>query len=105
MITARNVFLLHCLIAVISHIFAVLVPIGIVNLLLLNTTLDFWSKCVLLGAVFFSAMYGVNHVGNSEGFCVLTHLENFYRKKEGLIPVPIRFVPRFYKFIKTWKYS
>lgn len=105
MVTAKAVFLFHCLIAIIAHIFAVLVPIGIINLLLLNATIDFWTKVVLLGAVFFSAMYGVNHVGNSEGFCVLTHVENFYRKKEGLTTVPIRFVPRFYKFVKTWKYQ
>jgi hypothetical protein len=104
MITAKSVFFFHCLVAIISHIFAVLVPIGIINLLLLNNTLDFWSKSVVLGAVFFSAMYGVNHVGNSEGFCVLTHVENFYRKKEGLTQVPTRFVPRFYKFVKTRKY-
>ena len=105
MITAKSIFLLHCLIAIIGHVFALLVPIGMVNLLLLNNTLDFWAKTVVLGAAFYSAIYGVNHVSNSEGFCALTHAENHYRRKEGLPLAPIRFVPRFYKFVKTRSYK
>lgn len=101
----KLIFLLHCGVAIIAHAFAVLVPIGIINILLLNNVLDFWTKLVLTGATFFSAMYGVNHVGNSQGFCVLTHAENYYRNQAGLPEAGIRFVPRFYKFMKSFKYE
>jgi hypothetical protein len=40
-------------------------------------------------------MYAVNHVTNSDGFCFLTDIENFYRKAEGL-PQVGPFTPRFY---------
>lgn len=102
---AKLIFLSHCAVAILGHILAVLMPIGIVNLLALNTTLDFWTKVVLLGATFFSAMYSVNHLGNSQGFCILTHLENHYRINAGMKEAGLRFVPRFYKYIKTWKYE
>lgn len=96
---AQLIFLLHCGVAILGHVFAVLVPIGILNLLLVNTEFTFWPKAVLLGTTFFGVMYSVNHVSNTNGFCVLTHLENHYRRQAGMPEAPIRFVPRFYKAV------
>ncbi len=98
---AKLVFLAHCVVAVVSHAFALLIPVGIFNIMLINNDLDFWTKIVLFGATFFSAMYGINHVGNSQGFCILTHAENHYRRLAGLPEAPIRFVPRFYANVKS----
>lgn len=97
---ASLIFFAHCVVAIVSHAFALLIPIGILNIMLINNELDFWTKTVLLGATFFSMMYGVNHVGNSQGFCVLTHAENYYRRLAGLPEAPLRFVPRFYATVK-----
>lgn len=99
------VFWLHFLVALSSHIFAVVMPIGMLRLIISNNTLDFWVKGLFMGTAFFATMYGVNHVTNSEGFCFLTDLENLYRKGEGLNMAPKRFVPRFYakcKEIYRW---
>lgn len=103
--THKLIFFLHCCVALLGHLFAVLVPIGILNIMFLNNALDFWTKLVLCGIAFYSAIYCVNHVGNSSGFCILTHLENHYRIRAALPEAPIRFVPRFYKFLKKWKYE
>lgn len=90
------VFWLHFIVAAASHIFVVLMIGGILKLLLSTGPMDFWVKGLLLGVTFYTGMYGVNHVTNSDGFCVLTDLENFYRKKENK-PLVGPYTPRFYK--------
>jgi len=90
------VFWLHFAVALASHIFVFLMAGGIVSIVLGTPSLGFWLKGLLLGITFYSAMYAVNHVTNKDGFCVLTDLENFYRKHEGL-PLVKEFTPRFYK--------
>lgn len=93
---SQVVFALHWLVALVGHLFLIIMPIGLFRLLFANETLDLWVKGFLLGIMYMSGIYAVNHVTNSEGFCVLTSLENACRKREGLPPAPKRFVPRFY---------
>lgn len=69
---------------------------GVITLIIGVNDLDFWIKGLLLGITFYTSMYAVNHVTNKDGFCVLTDLENFYRKQAGLPTVGV-FTPRFYK--------
>lgn len=97
----KLIFLVHCAVAILGHLFVVIMPIGVVKLILSNESMDFWVKGLFLGTVYFAAVYGVNHVGNSEGFCILTHLENYYRVKVGLPEASKRFVPRFHKAIRN----
>ena len=93
---SQIVFAAHWLVALVGHLFLIIMPVGLFRLLFENDTLDLWVKGFLLGVMYMSGIYAVNHVTNSEGFCVLTSLENACRKREGLPPVPKRFVPRFY---------
>lgn len=90
------IFWLHFLVAAASHIFVILMIGGVCKLLLTTGALGFWEKGLLLGITFYTGMYATNHVTNSDGFCFLTDIENFYRKAEGLETVG-RFTPRFYK--------
>lgn len=89
------VFWLHFIVAAASHIFVILMIGGTLKLLLSTGPMDFWVKGLLLGVTFYTGMYGVNHVTNSDGFCILTDLENFYRKKENK-PFVGPYTPRFY---------
>lgn len=91
-----TIFWLHFLVAAASHIFVVLIIGGVFKLLLTASALGFWEKGLLLGVTFYTAMYATNHVTNSQGFCFLTDIENFYRGEEGLEKVG-PFTPRFYK--------
>lgn len=86
----------HFLVAAASHVFVVLMIGGVVSLVIGVSSLGFWLKGLLLGITFYSAMYAINHVTNKDGFCVLTDLENYYRKQENL-PLVKEFTPRFYK--------
>lgn len=90
------IFWLHFLVAAASHVFVVLIVGGALKMLLVAGGLGFWEKGLILGITFYTAMYATNHVTNSDGFCVLTDLENFYREKEGIDEVG-PFTPRFYK--------
>ena len=90
------IFWLHFVVATLSHIFVPLMIGGVITIVLGAPTLSFWIKGLLLGMTFYSAMYALNHVTNKDGFCVLTNIENFYRKHEGL-PLVKEFTPRFYK--------
>lgn len=90
------IYWLHFAVAAASHIFVVLMIGGVVSLIVGVPSLGFWLKGLLLGITFYSAMYAINHVTNKDGFCVLTDLENFYRKQEGM-PTVKEFTPRFYK--------
>ena len=92
----RTIFWLHFLVAAASHVFVVLIIGGIFKLLLTSSALGFWEKGLLLGVTFYTAMYAVNHITNSEGFCFLTDIENFYRRAEKIEQVG-PFTPRFYK--------
>lgn len=70
-----------------------------------SSELGFWMSGLVLGATFFSSTYIINHITSVDGFCVLTSLENFYRKKEGL-PAVGSFLPRFYRLCRRlvqWK--
>lgn len=91
----KIVFWAHMLVGFTSHVAVFLLVAGAFNLLISNEGLSFWTKGMLFGLLFISGMYGVNHVTNQEGFCFLTDLENFYRKKEGM-PLVGRFMPRYY---------
>lgn len=95
-------FWAHVAVATTSHVAVFLLVAGAFNLLLASEGLTFWTKGMMFGFLFFSGMYGVNHVTNQDGFCVLTDLENFYRKKEGM-PLVGRFMPRFYNLFKRRK--
>lgn len=86
----------HFAVATASHIFVVLMIGGVVSIVFKAPALDFWLKGLLLGITFYSAMYAINHVTNKDGFCVLTDLENYYRKLDGM-PTVKEFTPRFYK--------
>lgn len=98
---SKLVFGVHWLVAAAGHVFLVIMPIGLFRLLFSNETLDFWVKGFLLGTMYMGMVFTVNHVGNHEGFCILTDLENFYRSKEGLPLASKRFVPRFHKSCKN----
>lgn len=90
------VFWTHFLVALLSHVFVFFMFGGVMNLFLSASHLVFWDKALMLGLTFFSGMYAVNHVTNSEGFCALTDLENFYRRQAQVEEVG-RFTPRFYR--------
>ena len=92
----KAVFWAHFLVAALSHIFAVLIVVGVFKMLLASTIFDFWTKGLILGVTFYTAMYAINHVTNNDGFCSLTYLENYLRKKEGIEEVG-NFTPRFYR--------
>lgn len=98
----KLIFWTHATVAIVSHVAVVLLVGGAFNLLLASEGLSFWTKGMMFGLLFFSAMYGINHVTNQDGFCVLSDLENFYRKKEGMSRVG-RFMPRFYGLFKRRK--
>jgi len=89
------IYWLHFAVAAMSHVFVVLMIGGAFTLVAATPLLGFWLKGLLLGITFYSAMYAVNHVTNKDGFCVLTDLENYYRKQESL-PIIKEFTPRFY---------
>lgn len=91
-----TIYWAHFAVAAASHIFVVLMIGGVVSLVMGAPAIGFWLKGLLLGITFYSAMYAINHVTNKDGFCVLTDIENYYRKKEGL-PLVKEFTPRFYK--------
>jgi len=95
----KAIFWSHVAVAAISLISVFLLLAGAFNLLWSSEDLSFWTRGMLFGLLFFAGMYGVNHVTNEDGFCVLTDLENFYRKKEGM-PMVGRFMPRFYNLFR-----
>lgn len=76
-------------------------PIGVVRLILADDSMDFWVKGLFLGTVYFATTYGINHITNSQGFCVLTSLENYYREKANMPRASARFIPRFHKAVKN----
>lgn len=94
----KIIFFLHFVFALVSHLLAPIMIIGIFKLLFVNS-IDFWSTGLILGATLFSATYIINHVTQEKSFCVLTDLENYYRKKEGMEEIK-DFLPRFYKYCK-----
>lgn len=98
---SQLVYATHWLVAALGHVFLIIMPIGLYRLMFSTEVLDFWVKGFLLGTMYIGMIYGVNHIGNHEGFCLLTNLENYYREKEGLNPAPKRFVPRFHKSCKN----
>lgn len=91
------IFWLHFCVALLGHCFAVLIPLGTINLILFDNGLDFLTKGFLLGICYLATMYAVNHISDSASFCLLTSAENYYREKEGLLIADVRFMPRFYK--------
>jgi hypothetical protein len=97
-------FWVHFAIATASHVFVVLMVGGVFKLALSTGILDFWIKGLILGITFYTAMYAINHVSNSAGFCVVTDIENFYRKKEGL-PQVGPFTPRYYAKLRVIWYN
>lgn len=98
-VVIKLIFWTHVFVAAFSHVAVFLLVAGAFNLLLASEGLSFWTKGMLYGLLFFSGMYGVNHVTNQDGFCILTDLENFYRGKEKMSPVG-RFMPRFYRLFR-----
>ena len=90
----KLIFWLHFMFSLVSHIL-VPVMIGGVIKVLWGTQLGFWLSGLILGATFFSTTYIINHITHDSGFCVLTALENYYRRKEGMEEVG-DFLPRFY---------
>ncbi len=91
----KAIFWTHAAVAATSHVAVFLLVAGAINLVITSEGMSLWTKGMLFGLVFFSFMYGVNHVTNKDGFCVLTDLENFYRRKENM-PTVGQFMPRFY---------
>lgn len=91
----KLIFWTHFMVALASHIFIILIVGGVFKLLSATSLLGFWEKGLILGVTFYTAMYATNHITNSNGFCVLTDLENYYRKQERL-PTVKEFTPRFY---------
>lgn len=94
----KIVFFLHFLFAVISHILAPIMIVGIFKVLFVSD-LGLMETGLILGATFFSATYIINHITHESSFCCLTVLENYYRNKEGM-PEVGDFLPRFYKYCK-----
>jgi len=92
----RLIFWTHFLVAAASHVFVILIIGGVFKLMLATSALGFWEKGLMLGVTFYTSMYATNHITNSQGFCFLTDIENFYRDKEGIDKVGV-FTPRFYK--------
>ena len=93
------IYWIHFAVAATSHVFIVLIIGGAFTLVVATPSLGFWLKGMLLGITFYSAMYATNHVTNKDGFCVLTDLENYYRKQESM-PTVREFTPRFYKQVR-----
>ncbi len=85
----------HWLVAAASHVFGVFIVGGAITLVSSAPSLGFWIKGMLLGITFYCAMYAANHLTNKDSFCILTDLENHYRKRAGLSTVG-EFTPRFY---------
>ena len=96
----KLIFWTHMAVGFTSHVAVFLLIGGAFHLFISSDDLAFWTKGLLFGLLFFSGMYGVNHVANQDGFCVLTDLENFYRKKEGM-PTVGRFMPRYYSTLRS----
>lgn len=92
------IFWSHFAVATISHFAIIATIIGMVSLVTSTIALPVAVKAMLFSIVFFVGMYCTNHVTNHEGFCVLTDLENFYRRKEGM-PIVDAFTPRYYRKI------
>jgi len=97
----RIIFWAHFIVATTSHFTTVLLLGGAINLFFSGEPLGFWTRGMMFGLLFMSGMYGVNHVTNPAGFCVLTDLENFYRRKEDM-PEVGPYMPRYYKVIRIW---
>lgn len=91
----RIVFWLHFLFAFTSHVVTPIMVGGIIKIVV-GWQLDFWISGLILGAAFFSLTYIINHITNDSSFCLLTDLENCYRREIGLEPVG-PFLPRFYR--------
>ena len=96
----RLVFWLHMAVGTMSYVAVALMIAGAANLLFSSEGVSFWTRGLLYGLLFFSSMYAVNHVGNNDGFCILTDLENFYRAKASM-PKVGRFMPRYTASIKA----
>ena len=90
----KIIFWLHFMFAAASHVLVPMMLIGTIELMI-TWQLGLWLSGLVLGATLFSVTYLVNHVSNPNGFCVLTDLENHYRREEGLSEVG-SFLPRFY---------
>lgn len=88
-------FWLHFAFSLVSHLLAPVMVGGVIKVLW-GSALGFWLSGLVLGATFFSVTYIVNHVTNNNGHCVLTALENHYRRLENM-PEIGDFLPRFYK--------
>lgn len=88
-------FWAHFIVATLSHVFVVLILGGLFKLLVSTSALGFWEKGLMFGIAFYTAMYAVNHLTNSQGFCVLTDIENHYRDVEKMEQVG-PFTPRYY---------
>lgn len=100
----KLIFYAHMVVGTLSYIAVFLLISGAINLLVSSEGLSFWTRGMLYGLLFFSSMYGVNHVTNDDGFCALTHIENYYRRREGIAEVG-RFMPRYTKQMKAiWTY-
>lgn len=95
-ILVKIIFWSHFLVAVLSHIAVLAMIAGAINMLINSEGMSIWTKGMMFGLLFYSGMYAINHVTNDEGFCVLTDIENIYRKKCGM-PLIGKFTPRFYK--------
>jgi hypothetical protein len=88
-------FWAHFAVASLSHVFVVLILGGLFRLAISASAFSFWEKGLMFGIAFYTAMYAVNHLTNSQGFCVLTDIENHYRSLEGMEQVG-PYTPRYY---------
>lgn len=96
-------FGLHFIFATVCHILVPFMFIGIIKLLFYSN-LNFYINCVILGSSIFSLQFIINHLNNPDSFCLLTHLENYYRRKQDLITYD-DFLPRYYDtLIQAYKY-
>ena len=91
----KYIYWAYFIVAAASHIFVILMIGGTVSLAISTPVLGFWLKGMLFGIAFYSSMYAINHITNKDSFCVLTDLENHYRK-QGRMPIVKEFTPRFY---------
>lgn len=96
---AKATFWLHFVVGIMSYISVFFLVAGCISLLW-SADLSFWTRGMLFGLTFFAAMYGVNHVTNDNGFCVLTDIENYYRKLADM-PKVGRFTPRFTQTVRS----
>lgn len=95
----KAIFWAHFAVGMLSYVSVFFLVAGCINLLW-SADFSFWTRAMLFSLTFFAGMYGVNHVTNDNGFCVLTDVENYYRKLADM-PKVGKFTPRFSQTLRS----